>query len=67
MKAFDAYYKQEWDTAIATFADVNSQFTALYGYADAASELLKSRCEELKQDPPGADWDGCEVLKKKHF
>merc|ERR1719498_1630024 len=45
-EAFDAYYKMEWDTAIAKFADVDKQFMDMYGYGDAASQLLKSRCEE---------------------
>ena len=34
---------------------------------DAAARILKGQCEGFVKEPPGANWEGTDVLKAKHF
>lgn len=54
--ALGDYRAQAWDRAL-------EQFTALEG--DPAAGVFADRCRHLKDEPPGADWDGVWVMKTK--
>jgi adenylate cyclase len=55
-----AYRAQRWDEALGAFA------AALEAVAtDLPSKTLMARIEELKQNPPPADWDGSWRLEHK--
>jgi adenylate cyclase len=54
------YREQQWDQAIGCF----QQALALHPQ-DRLSALYVERSELLRQDPPGADWDGVWVMKEK--
>jgi adenylate cyclase len=51
-KGLALYRQQEWDQAIAIFKSLEQ---------DPTSQIYVGRCEDMKANPPGADWDG--VLK----
>lgn len=56
-----AYYRrQQWDKAMSTFR----QATAL-NPQDKLPQIYLERCEHLKDNPPGENWDGVWVLKSK--
>ncbi|MDI6777474.1 MAG: CHASE2 domain-containing protein [Syntrophales bacterium] len=56
-----AKYKQgQWDEARATFHEVLKVRPG-----DPPSELYIKRCEELKENPPPAPWDGVFTMTKK--
>ena len=61
-KALMAYREQRWDEA-------ESQFTSLLNNYRATGEVLYSlyleRIGHLRQDPPGANWDGAFTFTKK--
>ena len=61
--AFACYQERDWDGAIELFGKV----IELRGGGDAAAKLLRDRCIEMKATPPPENWNGCEVLKEKHF
>ncbi len=54
------YKNQQWDRAIETFEDVNAMDQTLY-----AARLYIERCNELKDAPPGPDWDGVYTMTTK--
>lgn len=55
-----AYKKQDWDTGMAKFSAVLK-----LDPDDGPSKAYFARCEEFKQEPPGADWDGVYTLSSK--
>lgn len=59
-KAFNWYLEQRWDEAIGAFQELIN----LYG-KDYACELYITRCNEYKNNPPPADWDGIFHMRSK--
>ncbi len=64
VKAFEeglAFYRtQKWDNAVKCFKnclDLDPK--------DGPAEIFIKRCDHLKQDPPGINWDGVFVMKTK--
>ncbi len=64
MEAFSwglsAYQAQRWEEAIARFREAN----ALRG-GDACSAKYVERCEQMRREPPGPEWDGVFEMKNK--
>ncbi|HIC72026.1 MAG TPA: hypothetical protein EYO88_08025 [Alphaproteobacteria bacterium] len=59
-EAVKLYRKQDWEKAIHYFEE------ALKGNeADNLSRIYIERCELLKTQPPGEDWDGVWVMTSK--
>jgi adenylate cyclase len=56
---FSAWQAQRWDEAIARFREADR----LRG-GDACSRAYVARCEAMRLEPPGSDWDG--VFEMKH-
>jgi adenylate cyclase len=54
------YRHQEWDKAIHQFEDALT-----FNPQDRLSEIYIDRCNLMKADPPGDDWDGVWVMKDK--
>ncbi len=54
------YKGRNWDRAIEVFEGVNAMDQTLY-----AARLYIERCNELKKDPPGPDWDGVFTMTTK--
>jgi adenylate cyclase len=55
-----AYAAQRWDEAIARFREADE----LRG-GDPTSRKYVERCEEMKREPPGPEWDGVFQMKTK--
>ncbi len=55
-----AYKAQRWDEAAARFCEAD----ALRG-GDPPSRKYLERCEAMRREPPGAEWDGVFELKTK--
>lgn len=68
-QAFALYLKQDWDAAIALFAQSAAlepnQPDKTPGVTTNPSLVLTERCEVYKANPPGDDWDGVFVMKTK--
>jgi adenylate cyclase len=63
------YFAQEWDGAKALFAEAE-KLEALQpgrdpGVQHNPSELMQERCDEMKKDPPPADWNGVFEMTEK--
>lgn len=58
--ALSYYRKGEWDRAGATFREA----IALHPQ-DQLAQMYVERCEHLKCNPPGDEWDGVWVMKTK--
>jgi adenylate cyclase len=57
-----AFYKrQEWDQAIARFDSVRAELKP----NDFASTMYISRCETMRESPPGEGWDGVYTMTTK--
>lgn len=50
------YRARAWDQALACFSSLDG---------DPAAEVFAERCEHLKDEPPGSEWDGVWVMKTK--
>lgn len=59
-KAYSLYLSQQWDQAIELFSSIAQQFGA-----DQPTKMYLDRCKELKENPPGKDWDGTIHLHSK--
>jgi adenylate cyclase len=55
-----AYKAQRWDEAVARFREAD----ALRG-GDPCSKKYVARCEAMRRDPPGPEWDGVFEMKTK--
>ena len=67
-KAFELYFDRKFSSAAAMYKKTAEMFEAERGYEDAAALLLEARCLDYAgPNPPPTEWDGTEVLKKKHF
>jgi adenylate cyclase len=62
------YRHQKWDQAIELFKKANDLIMgeeAKLGEMDGACAMYIERCEKLKVNPPGADWDGTWEMESK--
>jgi adenylate cyclase len=68
-KALELYFAQKWDEAKAQFAEAQKleplQPGRDPGVAHNPSELMQEWCDEMKADPPAADWNGVLEMKEK--
>lgn len=55
------YKQQRWDEAIEVFQRVHQEVKK----GDYASKLYVERCEAMKANPPGDDWDGVFTMTTK--
>ena len=64
IEAFDwgisAYQAQRWDEAIGRFREAIRQHGA-----DATSDIYIARCEAMRKEPPGPQWDGVYEMHTK--
>eukprot|EP00941_MAST-03F_sp_MAST-3F-sp1_P000197 g197.t1 len=61
-KAMSLYFTQKFHKAAKLFKEVTDMQPG-----DKPATVLAARCLELAENPPGNSWDGCRVLKSKHF
>ena len=54
------YRKAAWDDAIATFGEALKLHPG-----DKLSQIYIERCQQMKADPPGDDWDGVWIMTGK--
>ncbi|MGA2052019.1 MAG: adenylate/guanylate cyclase domain-containing protein, partial [Opitutales bacterium] len=68
-QALELYFAQKWDEAKALFAEAQKleplQPGRDAGVAHNPSELMQEWCDEMKADPPPADWNGVLEMKEK--
>jgi adenylate cyclase len=68
-KGLELYFAQKWDEAKALFAEAEKlepmQPGRDPGVTHNPSELMQEACEEMKANPPPADWDGVREMKDK--
>jgi adenylate cyclase len=68
-QALELYFAQKWDEAKALFAEAEKLEPLKPGrdpgVAHNPSELMQEWCDEMKVDPPGADWNGVLEMKEK--
>ncbi len=57
---YGAWQAQRWDEAIARFREADR----LRG-GDECSRVYVARCERMKREPPGPDWDGAYTMESK--
>jgi adenylate cyclase len=57
---YGAWRAQRWDEAIARFGDADR----LRG-GDECSRVYIARCERMRLEPPGPDWDGAFTMETK--
>jgi adenylate cyclase len=57
---YGAWQAQRWDEAIAHFGEADR----LRG-GDPCSRVYLARCERMKREPPGPDWDGAYTMESK--
>jgi len=60
-QGMDAYYKQDWDTAISNF----NLALPLEAYAKNPSQIFINRCKLMRDNPPGEDWNGVFIMTSK--
>lgn len=56
----DLYYSREFDKAASCFEQVRKFLPE-----DGISAVFEERCREHRQDPPGPEWKGVEVIQEK--
>jgi adenylate cyclase len=61
-QGIDCYLAQDWDAAQAFFE--SSAKLEIHSYSNPSKVLLE-RCNDMKLNPPAADWDGVYVMKTK--
>ena len=64
-KAIKLYTNQKWEDAISTFNKCDKLEEKYIGRPTTPCKVYISRCEKLKTDTPGKDWDGSWVLTEK--
>ncbi|MAL18399.1 MAG: hypothetical protein CL670_02990 [Balneola sp.] len=60
-EALDLYFKQEWDEAISKFKASEK----LEKYRRNPSGIFIDRCEMMRENQPGPDWNGVFIMKTK--
>lgn len=60
-EGMQAYYHQDWDTALKWF----QQSEKLEVHAQNPSQIFLRRCQMMKANPPGDDWNGVFIMKSK--
>lgn len=66
-KSMAAYLRQDWATALTGFkkaAELEASWKAEVGGTTPATVYIE-RCELMKVNPPGQDWDGVWVMRTK--
>ena len=66
-QAQELYFNQDWDNAINGFKECKELEDMFPGRSENPSNVYLKRCYQLKENPPGKDWDGGWVLTKKLF
>jgi adenylate cyclase len=64
-KAIELYTNQKWDEAIKAFNKCDDFEEKYIGRSTTPCKVYISRCEELKVNSPGKDWDGRWTLTEK--
>ena len=68
-KGIDNYLKQDWDGALKLFEQAKelepNKPGVTPGVKDNPSMILIDRCQIMKENPPGDDWDGVYVMTTK--
>ena len=68
-KGIDKYLKQDWDGALKLFEKAKSlepnKPGVTPGVVDNPSMILIDRCNTMKENPPGDNWDGVYVMTTK--
>ena len=59
------YRERKWDEAAEMFKKANALLRRTVEDKDGPSQMYIERCEELKQTPPEADWDGSWEMQSK--
>tara|TARA_B100001142_G_scaffold325238_1_gene378440 strand:+ start:1770 stop:4370 length:2601 start_codon:yes stop_codon:yes gene_type:complete len=59
------YHNQDWDKAIETFIESDKYEEVYPGRKINPSQVFINRSKELKNSPPGPDWDGTYALGSK--
>ncbi|MEZ0312841.1 MAG: CHASE2 domain-containing protein [Myxococcota bacterium] len=60
-RGLNLYRNQKWDDAIAIFDMIRTQMKI----GDGPSETYIERCEIMRAEPPGANWDGVWTMTTK--
>ncbi|MDR9418124.1 adenylate/guanylate cyclase domain-containing protein [Gracilimonas sp.] len=60
-EGMELYFNQEWDEAISKF----KKSAELERHEPNPSNIFIERCEMMKEDPPGDDWNGVFIMKSK--
>ncbi|MBE44635.1 MAG: hypothetical protein CMO16_05615 [Thaumarchaeota archaeon] len=64
-EALELYKKQEWDNARTIFESVEKTEDMFPGRKTNPSRVYMDRCNHIKANPPGNDWDGVWILTSK--
>jgi len=68
-QGIDKYLLQDWDSALSMFEKAKEMEPnkpgVTPGVQDNPSMILIDRCKVMKENPPGADWDGVYVMTTK--
>ena len=68
-QGIDKYLLQDWDSALNMFEKAKEMEPnkpgVTPGVQDNPSMILIDRCKVMKENPPGADWDGVYVMTTK--
>lgn len=68
-QGLESYFSQDWDRAIGLFEKASTlewnQPDLEAGVTTNPSLVMLQRCREMKEYPPGKDWDGVYVMKTK--
>jgi adenylate cyclase len=59
------YRERRWDEAVAAFRQAEAALEGSAGSGDGPCQVFIERCQELKQNPPNADWDGSWEMHSK--
>jgi len=63
--AQELYFAQKWDLALEAFKEAEKLEDMFPGRNTNPSTVYIARCEYLKNNPPGEDWDGVWTLTAK--
>ncbi|MBO6792931.1 MAG: CHASE2 domain-containing protein [Balneolaceae bacterium] len=60
-QGMDAYYNQEWDKALVYF----NKSMPIEAHQQNPSQIFIERCQMMKANPPGDDWNGVFIMTSK--